>query len=126
MSYERAVPVEGRIYADEVIESEDILYESVEALVLDIQENPQNYGIMKSREIAEIYFHFVEWGPAWHGRVTKGIVAFTVCDEEPDEDDIPEDYPSCGMYDPEGKWWCGWHDDLTVEWKTREITTVCK
>ena len=123
MPYERAVPVAGRIYVDDIIESGYVLYESVDALVLDIQENPQDYGIMKSHEIAEIYFHSFEWRT---GRVDQGIVIFTVCNEEPDEDDIPEDYPSCGMYDPEGKWWCGWHEESDVTWKSRELVTVNK
>ena len=126
MPYERAVPVAGRIYVDDIIESGDeLLYESVEALVLDIQENPQAYGIMKSHEIAEIYFHSYEWRGA-PNRIDQEIAIFTVCDEEPDKDDIPEDYPSCGMYDPEGKWWCGWHEEPGITWKSRELVTVWK
>jgi hypothetical protein len=121
MPYERAVPVAGRIYVDDIIESGDVLYESVEALVLDIQENPQNYGIMKHHEIAEICFHSHEW----RGGVDQEIVIFTVCDELPDED-YPEDNPRCGMYDPEGKWWCGWHEESGITWKSRELVTVNK
>ena len=121
MPYERVVPASGRLYSDDVIECDDVLYESVDALVLDVHRNPDEYGITVHREIAGIYF-LTDPSHRWGTE----IVVFTVCDECPDDDDDPEDYPPCGAYDPEGKWWCGWHDDLSLTWKSKSIVTVIK
>ena len=121
MLYERVVPVSGRIYDGDVIECNKVLYENIDALVLDVLESPKGYGIMEYREIAGMYF--LKYPVGASRLLYTELVVFTVCDECPDDDDDPEDYPPCGAYDPEGKWWCGWHDDLSLTW---EIKTLVK
>lgn len=123
--------IKGVIYNAEIITTDynDNLYESVDALLLDIQSNPRNYGVtdevasIRTKEAPDLYAPKVEWD-RYHFQ--SDIEVWTVCEGSEDmttEDDF--DYCGSGAW-YEGKYWCGWHQDLRIDYKWRDMVTVIK
>ena len=119
MAYETAPTIKGVIYNADIITTDydESIYESVDALLLDIQCNPRNYGIYD--EIIKVGCKaspatYDEAGWKRH-RYQDDIVVWTVCDD-------PKEYECGAEYN--GEWWCEWHESLTINYKYKEMVTV--
>lgn len=129
MAYETAPQVAGVIYNDDIVTTDydDTIYESVDALLLDIKCNPSNYGITQEivkigcKSSPEISASNEEWS---RHRYQADIVVWTVCDLDDLTPAECEAYCGGAVYD--GKFWCGWHESLSIDYKTREMVTVVR
>jgi hypothetical protein len=120
MAYETAPTIKGKIYNADIIvtDYDNMLYESVDALLLDIQDNPRNYGI--TDDVIKVG---CKAAPALHApddewrkyKRSDDIVVWVTCDE-------PE---WCGA-EYNGEWWCEWHEALTINYTWKDMVTVIK
>ena len=128
MAYETAPHIKGVIYNADIITTDydESIYESVDALLLDIQSNPSNYGV--TDEVVKVgckatpanYAPEQEWK---RHRNMDDIIVWTICEGANDNEQGEYDY--CGSGDwYEGQYWCGWHESLQLNYKWREMVTV--
>lgn len=128
MAYETAPNITGVIYHDDIIKTDydDMLYESVDALILHIQSFPGNYGI--TDEVIKVGVKgtpnlYDEEGWRRH-KHEDDIVVWTVCDTDNMTPEECESYCGGAMY--EGKFWCQWHEVLNINYSYTSMATVIK
>ena len=107
----------GSVYTSSLVKDDDgHLYESLDALLLEINTYPNNFGIEDEIVSIQTGGHYDPTDTKLHWRYNEhDVVVYTVCNAgDPDY---------CGaIYEDE--WYCGWHESYRTDAKSVDYVVI--